>query len=326
MPRHRIVVLLLDQVLPLDFAIPLHVFGREASEFYTVKTATRDGAPVAAAGGLSLVPDGDISLLRRADTVVVPGYVAASSTRLDQMTLGLLRSAARHGTRMVSICSGTFALAQAGLIDGLTVTTHWSFASELAEQYPSAQVEPGLLFVDNDTVLTSGGVTSGIDLCLHMLRKDLGPAVANHVARRIVMAPRREGDQAQFIEPVPMPPGEDILAATQQWMLLHLDEQLTVAQMAGHARMSARHFHRRFHDSTGRTPIAWLHEQRIARAKELLETTDLTVEIIASRVGLGSPANLRSHFRRATSISPTRHRQAFSQTARRDRALEPTSG
>jgi transcriptional regulator GlxA family with amidase domain len=316
MRPHRIVVVLLDGVLPIDFAIPVHVFGREASEFYRVRTATPDGAPVAAAGGLSLVPDGDVNLLRRADTVIVPGYVAASSTRLDQMTLGLLRSAARRGARMVSICSGAFALAQAGLLDGLTVTTHWSFAADLAEQYPLATVEPGLLFVDNDTVLTSGGVTSGIDLCLHILRKDLGPAVANHVARRIVMAPRREGDQAQFIEPAALPPGEDVLAATQQWMLLHLDEPLTIAQMAARARMSARHFHRRFHDSTGRTPIAWLHEQRIARSKELLETTDLTVEDIASQVGLGSPANLRTHFRRATSISPTHHRRAFSQTVR----------
>lgn len=312
MPRHRIVVVLLDQVLPLDFAIPMHVFGREASEFYNVRTATPDGGPVDSAGGLTLVPDGDVNLLRRADTVIVPGYVTASSVRLDQMTLGLLRASAKRGARMVSICSGAFALAQAGLLDGLTVTTHWSFAGDLAEQYPSTTVEPGLLFVDNDTVLTSGGVTSGVDLCLHILRKDLGPAVANHVARRIVMAPRREGDQAQFIESPPMPPGEDVLAATQQWMLSRLSEQITVAQMAARARMSARHFHRRFHDSTGRTPVAWLHEQRIERAKELLETTDRTVEDIASRVGLGSPANLRTHFRRATSISPTRHRQAFS--------------
>jgi AraC family transcriptional activator FtrA len=216
---------------------------------------------------------------------------------------------------MVSICSGAFALAQAGLLDGLTATTHWSFAGDLAEQYPSIAVEPGLLFVDNGTVLTSGGVTSGIDLSLHILRKDLGAAVANHVARRIVMAPRREGDQAQFIESPPMPPGEDVLAATQQWMLSHLSQPITIAQMSARTRMSARHFHRRFQESTGQTPIAWLQEQRIARAKELLETTNLTVEEIAARVGLGSPANLRSHFRRATSISPTRHRQAFSQTA-----------
>jgi transcriptional regulator GlxA family with amidase domain len=315
MARHQIVVVLLDQVLPLDLAIPMQVFGREASEFYEVRTATPDGKPVASAGGLTLVPDGDLNLLHRADTVVVPAYVAASSTRLDQVTLALLRAAATRGTRMVSICSGAFALAQAGLFDGLTVTTHWSFAGDLAQQYPATMVEPGMLFVDDDTVLTSGGGTCGIDLSLHLLRKDLGPAIANHAARRIVIAPRREGDQAQFIESPPMPPGEDVLAATQPWMLSHLGEPITVAEMAARAHMSTRHFHRRFHDSTGRTPVAWLNEQRIARTKELLETTDASVEDIASRVGLGSPSNLRTQFRRASSISPTRHRQAFSRLA-----------
>jgi transcriptional regulator GlxA family with amidase domain len=168
-----------------------------------------------------------------------------------------------------------------------------------------------VLFVDNGAFLTSGGVTSGIDLSLHMLRQDLGPAIANHVARRIVMAPRRDGDQTQFIEAPPLAPGDDVLFATQQWMLVHLDEPLTVAQMAGRASMSPRHFHRRFLESTGRTPLSWLHQQRIARTKELLETTDLTVEKIASRVGLGTPANLRTHFRRATSVSPVRHRELF---------------
>ena len=314
MARQRIVVLLLEQVLPIDFAIPLHVFGREASEFYLVRTATPDGGPVSAAGGPTLTPDGDLGLLRRADTVIVPGYVGASSVRLDQMTRGLLASAGKRGARMVSICSGAFALAQAGLLDGLTVTTHWSFAGDLAEQYPSTKVEAGLLFVDNGRVLTSGGVTAGIDLCLHILRQDLGAAVANQVARRIVMAPRNAGDQAQFIEHPPLPPGEDVLAATQQWMLKHLGEQLTVAQMAARARMSPRHFHRRFHAGTDRTPLGWLHEQRLVRAKELLETTELSVEDIAHQVGLGSPANLRAHFRRATNISPSQHRIAFSQT------------
>jgi transcriptional regulator GlxA family with amidase domain len=315
MARHRVVVLLLDQVLPIDFAIPLHVFGREANEFYLVRTATVDGETVSAAGGPSLTPDGDVNLLRRADTIIVPGYAAASGRRLDQMTLGLLRSAAQRGARMVSICSGAFALAQAGLLDGLTVTTHWSFAGELAEQYPTTTVEAGLLFVDNGQVLTSGGVTSGVDLCLHMLRRDLGPAVANQVSRRIVMAPRDTGDQAQFIEHPPMPPGEDVLAATRQWMLNHLGDPLTVAQMAARARMSPRHFYRRFRAGTDRTPLAWLQEQRLARTRELLETTDLTVEEIAARVGMGTPANLRAHFRRANNISPSQHRRAFSTMA-----------
>lgn len=317
MRRQQIVVLLVEQVLPIDFAIPLHVFAREAAEFYNLRTATVDGRPVGVAGGgVDLVPDGDINLLRRAQTVIVPGYGGASTTTLDQATIGLLRATAKRGARMVSICSGAFALAQAGVLDGLTVTTHWSLAESLAEQHPAVTVDASVLFVDNGAVLTSGGVTSGIDLCLHMLRQDLGPAIANHVARRIVMAPRRDGGQAQFIESAPLPPGDDVLSATQQWMLVHLDEPLTVAQMANRASMSPRHFHRRFLEGTGRTPLSWLHQQRIARTKELLETTDLTVENIASRVGLGTPANLRSHFRRATSVSPVRHRELFSHADR----------
>ena len=310
------VVLLLDEVLPLDFAIPSHVFGREAAEFYNVKLASVDGGAVRAAGGASIVPDGDVNLLRRAETIVVPGYGGAANAVLDQATLGLLRAAAKRGARLVSICSGAFALAQAGVLDGQPVTTHWSFAAELAAQYPTLDVRAGLLYIDNGPVLTSGGVLSGVDLSLHILRKDLGPAVANLVARRIVMAPRREGDQAQFIEAPPVPPGEDALAAARQWMLAHLGEQLTVARMARRANLSARHFHRRFQEVYGQPPVAWLHAQRIARAKELLETTDLTVDDISRRVGFGTPANLRVHFRRATNISPQRHRQAFSRTER----------
>lgn len=305
------VVLLLDQVLPLDFAIPVHVFGREATEFYNVTLASVDGAAVATAGGPAIVPDGDLNLLRRADTIVVSGYGNATTAKLDQASIGLLRAAARRGARLVSLCTGAFALAQAGLLDGLRVTTHWSFAADLAAQFPELDVQAGLLYTDNGSVLTSGGVLSGVDLALHILRTDLGPAVANVVARRIVMAPRHEGDQAQFIEVPPVPPGDDALAGARQWMLAHLDEQLSVARMAQRASLSTRHFHRRFHDAYGRTPIAWLHEQRIARAKELLETTDLPIDQIAGRVGLGTPANLRVHFRRATSVSPRRYREAF---------------
>jgi transcriptional regulator GlxA family with amidase domain len=313
MSRHRVTVLLLEQVLPLDFAIPMHVFAREAPEFYDVSTATPDGRPVGVAGGLTLVPDGGLEALRRAETVIVPGYGGAATTTLDQMTLGMVRGAAKRGARTVSICSGAFALAQAGLLDGLTVTTHWSLCDELGRQHPSVTVDPAALFVDNGKILTSGGVTSGVDLSLHILRTDLGSSVANQVARRILMAPRRQGEQAQFIETPPVPPGDDPLAATQQWMLSALETPITVAQMAEHAHLSPRHFHRRFLERTSMTPLAWLHGQRIGRTKELLETTELSIEDIATRVGLGTPANLRVHFRRATSISPTRHRQAFAE-------------
>ncbi len=315
------VVLLFEQVLPLDFAIPVHVFAREAPEVYDVVTATVDGAPVGLAGGSGVVPDTDIAALRTADTVVVPGWAGAASTTLDQMTVGLLRAAARHGARMVSICSGAFALAQAGLLDGLTVTTHWSLCDELARRYPLVTVDPAALFVDNGTVLTSGGVTAGVDLALHLLRKDVGAAVANHIARRIVMAPRRDGEQAQFIEAAPVPPADDAVAGARQWMLSHLAEPITVAQMAARAGTSRRSFHRHFLAATGATPLVWLHQQRIGRTKELLEATDLSIEDIAARVGLGTPANLRVHFRRSTSITPSRHRRLFS-TAARDPAGE----
>ena len=194
----------------------------------------------------------------------------------------------------------------------MTATTHWSLADDLARQFPAVTVDASRLFIPQGPILTSGGVTSGVDLCLHLLRQDIGPAVANHVARRIVMA-RRDGGQDQFAEAPPVPPGDDALAAAQQWMLSALDQPITVAEMAARAHMAPRTFHRRFLAGTARTPLAWLHEQRIGRTKELLETTGLGVEEIARQVGLGTPANLRAHFRKATSISPSRHRRLFGQ-------------
>lgn len=158
------------------------------------------------AGGLPVLPDGGLEILRSAQTVIVPGYGAANSTALSPQTLGVLRDASTRGARMVSVCSGAFALAQAGLLDGLVVTTHWSLAGDLADQHPLVKVDSSVLFVDNGSVLTSGGVMAGVDLSLHILRRDLGSSIANHVARRIVMAPRRDGTQAQFIEPAPVPP------------------------------------------------------------------------------------------------------------------------
>ena len=183
------------------------------------------------------------------------------------------------------------------------------------DQYPTARVEPNELFIDNGEVLTSGGVTAGVDLCLHILRRDLGSSVANHVARRILSAPHREGGQGQYAEAPPAPPGDDPLAAAQQWMLANLGEPISVPAMAGRAAMPPRTFHRRFRETTALTPLAWLHAQRIGRLKELLETTDLTVEELAAQVGLGSPANLRHHFRRATGLTPGRYRARFARAA-----------
>ena len=312
MSRHRLVVVLVDDVLPLDMAIPMHVFAREAPEAYDVVTASLDGRPVPVAGGMTVIPDGGLDLLRRAGTVIVPGYGGAADRPASAALARALGAAAGRGARMISVCSGAFALAQAGLLDGLTATTHWSLCDALAAQHPEVTVDPSVLFVDNGTVLTSGGVTAGVDLCLHVLAKDLGPSVARQVSRRLVMAPRRDGDQRQFIEAKAVPPADDAIAATQQWMLAALVEPLTVARMAARAHMSERSFHRRFVERTGESPLAWLRDQRIARAKELLESSDLPIEHIAGRVGLGTSANLRAQFRRATSLSPQEHRRRFS--------------
>ena len=312
MARHRLVVVLVDDVLPMDMAIPMHVFARESPEAYEVATASLDGRPVPVAGGMTIVPDGGLDLLRRAQTVIVAGYAAAADQSVDGAIARALGVAARRGARMVSICSGAFALAQAGVLDGLTATTHWSLCDALAARHPKVAVDSSVLFVDNGTVLTSGGVTAGVDLCLHVLAKDLGPAVARHVSRRLVMAPRRDSDQRQFTEAKIVPPADDTIAAAQQWMLANLADPLTVAQMAARAHMSERSFHRRFTERTGTSPLAWLREQRIARAKELLESTNVPVEHIAGDVGFGTPANLRTQFRRATSLSPQEHRRQFS--------------
>jgi transcriptional regulator GlxA family with amidase domain len=311
MARHRLVVILIDGVLPLDMAIPMQVFAREAPEAYDVVTASLDGRPVRVAGGMTVLPDGGLDLLRKADSLVVPGYAGAADSPVDAATMRALGRAARRGVRMMSICSGAFALAQSGVLDGLIATTHWSLCDALARQHPQIAVDSSVLFVDNGTVLTSGGITAGIDLCLHVLAKDLGPSAARHVSRRLVMAPRRHGDQRQFIETKTVPPADDAIASVQQWMLASLAEPLTVAHMARRANVSERTLHRRFAERTGASPLTWLTDQRVARAKELLETTNLPVEHIATRVGLGSPANFRTHFRRATSLSPQEHRRRF---------------
>jgi transcriptional regulator GlxA family with amidase domain len=311
MGRHRLVVVVIDDVLPLDLGIPMHVFAREAPEAYDVASASLDGRPVPVAGGMTVVPDGGLDLVRTAGTVIVPGYADAAGRPVSGAITRALGGAARRGARMISVCSGAFALAQAGVLDGLTATTHWSLCAALAAGYPRVTVDPTVLFVDNGMVLTSGGVTAGLDLCLHVLARDLGATAARHVSRRLVMPPSRGGDQRQFIETKVEPPADDAIAATQQWMVASLAEQLTVAQMAARAHMSERSFHRRFAERAGTSPLAWLRDQRIARARELLESSDVPVEQIARQVGLGTGANLRLQFHRATSLSPQEHRRRF---------------
>ncbi|HET6918755.1 MAG TPA: helix-turn-helix domain-containing protein [Jiangellaceae bacterium] len=224
-----------------------------------------------------------------------------------------LRAAYDRGARMVSFCGGAFALAAAGILDGRAATTHWMDTEDLARRYPNVRVEPDVLYVDEGQVLTSAGTASGIDLALHIVRRDYGPDVANHVARRMVTAPHREGGPSQFaFTPVPIASFQNALGPVLDWMFEHLDD-ITVRQLARLAAMSPRNFARRFGDATGTTPVRWLTHQRILRAQDLLEATTLPVDVVASRVGLGTAVNLRQHFRRVTGTTPAAYRQQLRQ-------------
>jgi transcriptional regulator GlxA family with amidase domain len=220
-------------------------------------------------------------------------------------------AAIRPGTRLVSICTGAFALAAAGLQDGRPATTHWAHADTFRRLFPAVHLDENLLFVDDGEVLTSAGLAAGIDLCLHLIRRDHGVAVANHVARQCVVPPWRAGGQAQFIErPVPAA-DHDSTAAAREWAAHHLDEPIDVARLAAQARMSIRTFNRRFREETGQSPGAWLLAQRLARAQHLLETSDAPVEEVAGRAGLGSGASLRQHLRATVGVSPLAYRRTF---------------
>jgi transcriptional regulator GlxA family with amidase domain len=228
-----------------------------------------------------------------------------------------LQRAYKRGARMVSFCSGAFALAGAGILNGRRATTHWMYARKFQEMYPQVSLDPGVLYVDDGQVLTSAGTAAGIDLSLYIVRKDHGAEIANMVARRMVVPPHRDGGQAQYVnQPLPPPSQPDGFAVTMAWMEAHLDQELPVHQMAARANMSSRTFARRFRDATGTTPHQWLMRQRVLMAQRQLETTDDSVELIANRCGFASAAMLRIQFQRVLRISPLAYRRTF--TCRKD--------
>ena len=306
---HAVVALALPTVEAFDLAIPAQVFADPGlPRRYEFTVCAPAAGLVRSTTGYSVQAEHGLEALAAADTVVVPGYVPLEDP--GERVCVALRAAAERGARMVSVCTGAFALAAAGLLDHRRATTHWQYAGQLAARYPAVKVDPDVLWVDEGTVLTSAGLAAGIDLCVQLVRADHGSQAAVSVARRMVVAPYRDGGQAQWLErPLPAP-GEG-LADTYQWALEHLADPLTVADLARHAGWAPRTLARHFIAQTGMTPMRWLAAARIREARRLLESTDLPVEAIASRCGLGTAANLRLHLARDAGATPTAYRAAY---------------
>ncbi|WP_209438961.1 GlxA family transcriptional regulator [Streptomyces durhamensis] len=311
-PPERVVVLALDGVYPFELGIPSRILGA-ADGHYEVLTCTVDGRPVRTSADFTIGVAHGPELLETADTVVVtsmpPAYIPAQLP--DEVAAALARI--RPDARIVSICTAAFVLAEAGLLDGRRATTHWQVAELFRRRFPRVDLDPDVLFVDDGRILTSAGAASGVDVCLHIVRTDHGSELANSVARRCVVPPFRDGGQAQYIEqPVPVS-GAASTAATRAWALERLDEPLTLSDLAGHARMSLRTFARRFGDEVGLSPGRWLIQQRVARARHLLEASDLPVDRIAAEVGFATGASLRQHLHAAIGVSPQTYRRTFQQ-------------
>lgn len=309
---HVIAVLALDGVVAFDLSTPIEIFGRarlpDGQPAYRVQVC----APTAAvdAGTFTLYAPWRLSHLAEADTIILPG-LADPAIPLPEPVLTALRDAAARGTRIASICVGAFTLAATGLLDGLRATTHWAAAAELARRYPAIAVDADVLFVDNGQFLTSAGAAAGLDLCLHMIRRDYGAAVAADTARVAVMPLERAGGQAQFI--IHEPPSADgaTLEPLLRWLEENAHRELTLADLAVQAGLSTRTLSRHFREQTGTTPLHWLNQHRIRRAQALLETTDCAVEQIASRVGFGSPTTFRERFKDSVGTTPQVYRRTF---------------
>lgn len=310
-PKHRLAVLAYDGVVLGDLAIPLEIFGRardrEGRPCYDVRLCAV--AEEVESEHLRLKVPWRLSSLARADTVIVPG-VDHLERNISALILGALRKAFERGARIASICTGAFVLARTGLLDGLCATTHWRAAGELARRYPDIKVDRDVLYVDNGNVLTSAGAAAGMDLCLHLVRRDHGQDLAAHVARAAVMPLERPGGQAQFIEHRP-PEANGTMGALLVWMECNLKQSLSLSTIARHARMSTRTLSRRFSRQVGLSPAQWVAQARVRRAQLLLETTVLPVEHIAAEAGFQSASVLREHFKSLVGVSPVAWRRSF---------------
>ena len=320
---HTVATVLDRRVAMFELGVPCEVFGIPRPElhdpWYRHLICSTRRAPIDTGHGAKLHVEHGLEVLEEADTIVLgPPFGGSPSKVCDDEPVpavelvDALIAAHGRGARLLSVCTGAFTLAATGLLDGQRATTHWMHAAALAHQYPQIEVDPGVLYVDSGSILTSAGTAAGIDLCLHVVRQDLGAEVANAVARRMVVPPHRDGGQAQFVDaPVPSVEEGDALNETMAWAAAHLADDLSVQVLAGRAAMSPRTFARRFTAATGTTPRQWLIAQRVLLAQRLLETTDESIERVAEMCGFGGAAGLRQHFERRVKASPQAYRRTF---------------
>ncbi|MCL2580939.1 MAG: helix-turn-helix domain-containing protein [Streptosporangiales bacterium] len=311
---HRVAVLARPGVLPMEFGL-VHELFRAVSDRYEIITCAAEPGMIRTSGDFSIVVARGPEVLASADTVIVPATHNPDDHLLDvPLTgpLGAAMDAIRPGTRIASICTGAFVLAAAGLLDGRPATTHWKYADEFRRMFPKVKLDPSVLYTDDGDVLTSAGGASGIDLCLHLIRRDHGAAVAAGVARQNMVPPHRDGGQAQFIRQPVTGDGESSTAAVRSWMADHLDQPADLEHLARRASMSKRTFTRRFRAETGMSPLQWLNAQRLDRARWLLESTDIPVDDVAEQSGFGTGAALRLRLRETLGVSPTAYRSTFS--------------
>jgi transcriptional regulator GlxA family with amidase domain len=310
---HRVVVLVRPGVLPLELGLVHQVFAA-AGDRYEVLTCALEPGPVPAEADFSILVRHGPELLASADTVILPASHLSKDEGLTTPLRGPLADALdriRPGTRIASICTGAFVLAAAGLLNGRSATTHWNAARAFRRAFPHVRLDPDVLYTDNGDVLTSAGEAAGIDLCLHLIRRDHGAAVATKAARMVVVPPHREGGQAQFIErPVPAEP-EASTGPVREWVLANLDRPVDLDDLAARAAMSKRTFTRRFREETGVSPVNWINQQRLAHARHLLESTDLPVDRVAENAGFGTGGSLRLHLRASVGRSPSAYRETF---------------
>jgi AraC family transcriptional activator FtrA len=316
MTSHQVALLGFDGMAPFELGVAVEVFALPRPElpvdwWYSFSLCAPEPGTLRVVGGFTIEAPHGLDALARADTIVLPGTADVHADPPEPV-LAAVRAAHARGARVLSICSGAFVLAATGLLDGLSATTHWRYAGLLQSRFPRVRVDAGVLYVDNGQIITSAGTAAGIDACLHLVRADHGAGIANRVARRMVVAPHRDGGQAQFIEqPVPAAAADDPIGGTIAHTLPRLGQPASVGDLARDAHLSVRQFSRRFTAATGSSPGRWLIRQRIDASLPLLEQGQHGIEEVGRMVGFASPAAFRRHFRRILGVSPSTYRQRF---------------